>query len=42
MSTSNKELQSWVEEVSKMTKPENILLVQWFKRRIRRIHRTNA
>jgi phosphoenolpyruvate carboxykinase (GTP) len=24
MSTSNKELQSWVEEVSKMTKPENI------------------
>ena len=24
MSTSNKELQSWIEEVSKMTKPENI------------------
>ena len=24
MSTSNKELQSWVEDVSKMTKPENI------------------
>jgi GTP-dependent phosphoenolpyruvate carboxykinase len=24
MSTSNKELQSWVKDISKMTKPENI------------------